>query len=170
MHFDLATEYAVSDAVRSPAGYGHYSSVAPTAIVSIKGPNSPAVYFFACRTPSYGSAALAEVEVSLKTRELATATSRWQKNVLNRTAPDDVDSLTETVDAVMEVIVGVGPYALSLVGLNPSVVHAEHLAAVLRASSSWRDEVPGWDEALHVAKAAAVGSNLDVDDVLFGLG
>lgn len=170
MHYGLATEVSVFEGVPSPAGWGSYTRATPWANVpTVRGPTSNTVYLVEVKMPSYGDAAQFDLETHVKLVKLAEATDRWRRYVLDRDAPDDLDSLTETVEAVVDVVSGIGPQALSLQDLHPEVVHAEHLAAVLRSSSSWRHEVPGWDEALGVAIAAARQMNFDVHDVLFGL-
>ena len=94
---------------------------------------------------------------------------KWRKNVLDLGAATDVDALTETVESVLDVVAEFGPGFLVFRNLSPSNVQVEHLAAALRASSSWKDEIASWDDALQVAKAAADLSNIDPGDVLFGM-
>lgn len=93
----------------------------------------------------------------------------WKRHVLEPNAPSDVDSLTETVETVMDYVADFGPGALDLSGLNPAGVQCEHLAAVLRATSLWQDDVHGWHEALMVAQEACERAGQDAEDVLFGM-
>jgi hypothetical protein len=170
MHYGLAPNLRGYDGVASPSGRGSYRFSTMAGLSSpVKGRASETVYVSSIRTPSYGDAAQFVIDAQIRAVKLAEATSRWRRFVLDRAAPDDVDSLTETVDAVLDVIAEIGPSALSLRDMHPETVHPEHLAAVLRASSNWRHDVPGWDQALEVARAAVLRANLDADDVLFGL-
>lgn len=104
-----------------------------------------------------------------KAAEQATLAGRWKKHVLNPNAPSDVDTLTETVEAVMDYVAEFGPGSLDLSGLNPADVHCEHLASVLRATSYWQTEIPEWTDALMVASDACKHSGHEVHDVLFGM-
>lgn len=96
-------------------------------------------------------------------------TQKWRRNVLNPQASTDVDDLSETVDAVYEGIDIFGPSFISLADLEPHLVQGEHLAATLRATFPWRDEVSGWNNALEVARAALINAGADPDDALYGL-
>lgn len=96
-------------------------------------------------------------------------THKWQRNVLNPQARTDVDDLSDTVDAVYEGIGIFGPTFISLENLDPHHVQGEHLAATLRATFPWREEVRGWDNALMVARTALTNVGADPDDALYGL-
>lgn len=100
---------------------------------------------------------------------LAPKTMRWQHHVLNPAASVDVDALTETVEATLDIIGESGPAALSLVGLRPEAVQGEHLATLLRASSTWRDQIPGWADALAVDIEALRKAGVEPKDALFGM-
>lgn len=99
----------------------------------------------------------------------AAISEQWRRLVLDPGAPADVDSLTETVESTLDYVAEFGPGALDLSGLNPAGVQCEHLASVLRATSFWQDEVPGWHQALVVAQEACEQAGQDADDVLFGM-
>lgn len=93
----------------------------------------------------------------------------WRKHVCDTDASPDVDSLTETAEAVMTLVAEHGPARLNLQGFTAAAVQGEHLATLLRASFSWRDQVPGWHGALRVAEIALKRASLDPEDALFGL-
>jgi hypothetical protein len=57
-----------------------------------------------------------------------------------------------------------GPQEIDLRGLNAHVVNGMHLIAILRSTYSWRAEVPGWHEALAVARQALERRGLSVED------
>lgn len=97
------------------------------------------------------------------------AIHKWKEFVMTPAAPTDVDALTETVDGVLTVIEDIGPEFLSLSGLRPDKVNGEHLAALLRASSTWHTSVPGWEDALEVAKESLKRSGQDPEDALYGM-
>ena len=89
--------------------------------------------------------------------------------ISNPDSSSGVDELSKTVEAGLDFVNEFGPDSLVLSGLNPQDVNAEHLAALLRATSSWRTNIQGWVEALSVASDAAVASGLEPKDVLFGM-
>jgi len=89
--------------------------------------------------------------------------------ISNPLANSGVDELSETVEAGLDFVNEFGPDSLVLSGLHPKGVNAEHLAALLRATSSWRTNIQGWDEAISVAKRSAEASGLEPRDVLFGM-
>ncbi|CAJ3119801.1 Uncharacterised protein [Burkholderia pseudomallei] len=96
-------------------------------------------------------------------------TQRWQRFVLDPRASVDVDDLSETVDALYEAIGTFGPSVVSFEHLESNSVQGEHLAAALRATSPWRDEVAGWHTALQTARVALVNSGVAPEDALYGL-
>jgi hypothetical protein len=93
----------------------------------------------------------------------------WRKHVCDAEASPDIDALTETAEAVMTLLAEYGPTRLNLRGLNAAAVQGEHLATLLRATFSWRSQVPGWSEALNVAKVALMRTGIDPEEALFGL-
>jgi hypothetical protein len=93
----------------------------------------------------------------------------WSETLLNPQAETDVDSLTATAESVLDVLSTAGARALDLRGLRPEHVQPEHLAMALRVTSRWKDEVPGWHDALSVAEVAARQNGDDPRDILFGL-
>ena len=95
--------------------------------------------------------------------------SVWQYNVFNPAAPVDVDSLTETADSALDFVAAFGPTSIRLTGLNPAQVQGEHLATLLRVLSTWRNEIPGWHDALLVDSAALERAGIDPKDALFGM-
>jgi len=107
--------------------------------------------------------------LSQKVLKLPSAIERWQKYVTDPHAATDVDTLTETAEAVLDFVAEFGPKALTFSGLHPAEVQCEHLATLLRATSLWREEIPGWKEALGVAELAIEANDLDSSDVLFGM-
>lgn len=94
---------------------------------------------------------------------------RWRQFVQDSDSSSDVDALTSTVEATLEFIATYGPRALDLRNLDSSEVQGEHLAALLRASSTWRNDVPGWVDAVDVAKEALRRAGVDEQDALFGM-
>lgn len=94
---------------------------------------------------------------------------QWMKYILNPQANAEVDDLSETVSAVLELIEQRGPTAINFGTLDASLVHCEHLAAALRATCSWKDVIPGWAKALECAETASYAQGLAPADVLFGM-
>jgi hypothetical protein len=94
---------------------------------------------------------------------------KWLKAVGNPQEPVDVDSISKTVEATFQALEKSGPTGIDLQGLVPDGVQGEHLVAVLRVTFRWRQQVPGWQQALAVAEAALTKQGLDARDALTGL-
>lgn len=80
-----------------------------------------------------------------------------------------VDNLTKTAESALGWLLLNGVIHLDLSGLVPEDVNCEHLALILRMTSTFKDSVEGWHDALSVAQTAASIASLDPSDVLFGL-
>lgn len=93
----------------------------------------------------------------------------WSVNLLNRAADTGVDTISVTVDSVLEAISYGGPSMINISCLNFELVNAEHLVAVLRTTFSWRSQVPGWQNALLAAPEILARHDLDPEEELFGL-
>lgn len=93
----------------------------------------------------------------------------WRRHVLDPNALVDTDMISETVDHVFQMASRFGPSSLDFRGLRVEAVNGEHLAAALRASSSFSHMVLGWDNALQVAYEAILAAGGDPQDVLFGM-
>jgi hypothetical protein len=166
MHFIPADISQV--VIQSPAGLGNYASTAfrDACMDVVRAPNTHGEY---CWVFTHASSGEVVEMASRKSYRLAAAAKKWQRYVLDPHAIADVDALTETVEATLDFISEFGPSVLSLEGIRSESVQCEHLAAVLRASSTWRDEVPGWSKAVDVSRAAALAADLDPNDVLYGM-
>lgn len=115
---------------------------------------------------SFDESMLAEVvEVPVR----LSVTQKWQRFVFDPTASVDVDDLSETVSAVYEAIDTLGPSVISFEHVDASKIQGEHLAAALRATSPWRDEIAGWHAALESARIALGNSGVPPEDALYGL-
>lgn len=166
----LVNDFQEVAAIKSPTGthiykhgvmFGHMETV-----------RAPATHYqFAPRYKhgSLGNAAQLGVFMQIAGMRQVAATEKWTQHLLNRHASVDVDAITETVEGVLDALAEFGPGSLHLRDFRPDAVQGEHLAAVLRASSTWKDEVSGWTEAIGVAKAALITSGADPEDVLFGM-
>lgn len=93
----------------------------------------------------------------------------WGHYVLNPDAPADVDVLTETVDMALDFVAKYGAAKIELSNLDPAKVNGEHLATLLRALSTWSNEIPGWQDALQVDIEALELAGVDPKDALFGM-
>jgi hypothetical protein len=80
-----------------------------------------------------------------------------------------VDNLTKTAESAFAWLLLNGISNLNLSGLIPEEVNAEHLALLLRITSTYKDSIEGWTDALEVAHTAATLASLDPTDVLYGL-
>jgi hypothetical protein len=170
MPYDQAIDMRPAAVVHSPSGLGAYR---PSLIVgwkeSVRAPDTNTHYVFVVNHGSYGNVAPLELKAGMKAWKMADATNQWRRHMFDPLAPSHVDALTETVEATLDFIAEFGPETLSLQGIQYNFVQAEHLAAVLRASSTWRDRVPGWSDALVAAVAAVQTAGHDPKDVLFGM-
>ena len=93
----------------------------------------------------------------------------WKRYVFDVSAPVDVDAISETIEYTFEVLAQFGPDGIDLNNLDPQRIQGEHLAAVLRATSTWRDQTPGWHDALVTARTALEREGVNPQEVLFGL-
>lgn len=100
---------------------------------------------------------------------IAESTSKWKELLFNANSVADLDALTETVDALFDSIEEFGPAVVDLRGLVSTKIQPDHLAAILRATATVHDQVPGWAAALKVAEEAFVSLGQDPGDALFGL-
>lgn len=89
--------------------------------------------------------------------------------VLDIEAPSDVNAISKTIKNVFVALSKVGPEGIDLNGLEPDQVNGKHLAAMLRATGQWRDQVPGWRRAIEVAKKALDRAGINPINALFGL-
>lgn len=110
-----------------------------------------------------------KLQLNRQTKAIAEFSVYWKKFLSDPNADVDVDAISESIDFVYEAIDQFGPGGVDLNNLEASHVSGEHLAAILRATSSWKTLVPGWTEALAVAVDALKLAKIDVDDALIGL-
>ena len=82
---------------------------------------------------------------------------------------ESADSLTVTAETALEAVIEYGPKVIPTNDLDGIQIHGEQLATLLRATYSWRDEIPGWDHALSVAKLRLAEQGIDPDDALYGM-
>ena len=97
------------------------------------------------------------------------ANSAWQVHLHNNESSTTVDSIAETIDGVFDAIEKFGPAVIELRNLEPGKIEPEHLAAILRATATIHDQIPGWASALDIAKRSFQSLGHDPSDALFGL-
>jgi hypothetical protein len=166
---DSPSMFSVAE-VRSREGRAPYSQdMAFEPLTSVRGPETNRPYVAGFAQGSFGDATQLSAMSIMDAWKRIAATERWRRFVVDRASSTDVDALTETVEAVLDFIAEFGPGALSLGGMNRDRVQCEHLAALLRATSSWRANIPGWYDALNLARAASADAGLDAEDILFGM-
>lgn len=90
----------------------------------------------------------------------------WTLYVLDRTAPVDIDAISETVDWVFETLVDGGMIDFRL---DVDRVNGEHLACALRCTYSMQERVKGWKTGLEIARQALIRDGVDPEDALIGL-
>lgn len=95
--------------------------------------------------------------------------ARWEFYLYDVNASVDVDDISETVEAVLDAISQYGLGSLNFSGLNSKQVNGEHLAAMLRTTFTWRNQIEGWQQGMETASLALKRSGLDPDEVLLGL-
>lgn len=115
-------------------------------------------------------------EITFLTNELlgqpisfSVAPQKWKQYVFDVQASTDVDYISETIGHAFDFLIQYGPKLLDLQNLNPEAVQGEHLAALLRATSSFQSDVPGWFSAVAVAEIALKREGVDPDAALLGL-
>ena len=171
MHLSLTTDFSLFDKVRGPAGFVYDSWRDLSRVSSVRSPSSATRYTVEIINGSSGSAfeykKAAVLEAILYSS--TPAANSWTKHVLNPSASTDIDSLSETINAMFDCLNQCDPSVLYFGGFAARDVNGEHLAAALRASSSWRDEISGWDNALEVAAEALRLAGIAPEDALFGM-
>ena len=123
---------------------------------------------FSVEASPFNSAALifAQQESAMAIAELA---RRWKKSLLDVTASKTSKALGETIDPLFEAMLQFGASAIDLRNLPVERVNGIHLAVILRATLTRKEETPGWEEALEVAKQALQREGIDIEDALGGL-
>lgn len=101
--------------------------------------------------------------------EIDEISMNWKRHLLDLRAPADVDALSETIDAIYDAIDRFGPGAINLATLPPATINGEHLAAILRATFAFQNQIPGWAHARGLAIHALQNANIAIDDALAGL-
>lgn len=100
---------------------------------------------------------------------IASISRLWEVYLFNPQSSVDVDVISESIDHVYEAIDRFGPGAVDLTKISENEVNGEHLAAILRISSPWKNQVPGWNSALEVAANALKLAGIHADEALAGL-
>lgn len=171
MHYALSPDVHPAVELTIPANLGGYRQRLPIFGIdmTVLGPTTCEAYVFDFKLGSFADKSQLELMLGMTAWKQASANERWRRYVVDPRASANVDALTETVEGVLDFIGEFGPGTLALGGLRSDTVHCEHLAALLRATSTWRDEIPGWSNALDVTRAAVESAGLDPEDVLFGM-
>jgi hypothetical protein len=166
MLLDLETDIDSYAATMGTGLQSEYRMYAPYEPMRVQSPKSHEYYFEVMQVGSFADTSGLKHAIWMQLGEL---TQRWQRQVLDATASTDVDALTETVEATLELVEKFGPQSLALESIVGERVQVEHLAAVLRASSYWRNTIPSWAPAKDWAVMATVAAGYDPDDVLYGM-
>ena len=95
--------------------------------------------------------------------------SNWLRYTLDVSASTDVDTLSETVDAIYDAIDRFGPGAVNFTNLPTAGINGVHLAAILRSTYAFKNQVIGWVHGRDVAIKALRTANIEIDDALAGL-
>lgn len=94
---------------------------------------------------------------------------KYKEFVLDKNADTSVDGLMNTADAVLQFVETNDLEDFDFTGFQANHVNTEHLATLLRMTFRWSMKIKGWDEALIVARDAAVINGYDPDDILYGM-
>ncbi len=94
---------------------------------------------------------------------------KWKKNLLNPNTPITVDAISDTIESIFDVLYKKGPALINLQNLDINRINPIHLSSILRATSNWEKDVPGWNEALEIAKTSLIEKGFDPNDALYGL-
>jgi hypothetical protein len=95
--------------------------------------------------------------------------AQWRRFVCDPLAPSDKMSLKITAKAVFDALSTEGPSSIDLRQVRATEVSGKHLAILLRCTSTWRSDVPGWADALEAARKALALEGRDPQGALFGL-
>jgi hypothetical protein len=118
---------------------------------------------------SYYSGAEKNLKAYVKSNHKVATYNKLRALISTENSTDDVDGLTITAETALEAVLEFGPAIIPTNDLGGIQVHGEQLATLLRATYSWRDEIPGWDHALGVAKLRLAEQGIDPDDALYGM-
>lgn len=118
---------------------------------------------------SYSSGAEKNLKDYVKSNYKLATYNKLRALISTNNNKDDVDSLTITAETALEAVLEFGPAIIPTNDLNGIQVQGEQLATLLRATFLWRDEIPGWNHALGVAKLKLTEQGIDPDDALYGM-
>lgn len=170
MHSTRSHDFHDVAAVKSPSSNHQYRQQFALGLMEpVRAPATQNHFVQKFRHATFGDAAQLGLLQQITVWKQTVAIEKWGKNVFNPHASADVDALTETVEAVLDAVTEFGPSVIKLNGLIAKNVQCEHLAALLRVSSTWQGEITGWNEALVIANDAVVLSGADPQDILFGM-
>ena len=118
---------------------------------------------------SYYSGTEKNLKTYLKSSHKSVTYNKLRALISAENSSADLDSLTLTAETAIEAVIEFGPAIIPASDLDGIQIHGEQLATLLRATYSWRDEIPGWDHALGVAKLKLAEQGIDPDDALYGM-
>lgn len=118
---------------------------------------------------SYYSGTEKNLKTYLKSSHKSVTYNKLRALISTENSSADLDSLTVTAETALEAVIEFGPAIIPANDLDGIRIHGEQLATLLRATYSWRDEIPGWDHALGVAKLKLAEQGIDPDDALYGM-
>ena len=118
---------------------------------------------------SYYSGTEKNLKTYLKSSHKSMTYNKLRALISTENSSADLDSLTVTAETALEAVIEFGPAIIPANDLAGIQIHGEQLATLLRATYSWRDEIPGWDHALGVAKLRLAEQGIDPDDALYGM-
>jgi hypothetical protein len=169
---DLPPDFQYVTKVPSPAGLGSYRQVAFVQSDQFAVQARETAHQYLARFIAPADLSRSE-QISLNQRSgflpSPATVENWRKHVCQSFASTDIDALTETAEAVFDFMAEAGPAHLNLSNLTPDHVQGEHLAMLLRTSLTWREQIPGWQKALQVARLALEREGVDPEEALFGL-
>ena len=95
--------------------------------------------------------------------------NKWRDVVQDPLAETNLLSLYLTTEFLLKTIHRYGINEITFAGLDINSIQVEHLAACLRATSKWKNEIIGWETALDQAKEICKLKSIEQSDLLFGL-
>lgn len=118
---------------------------------------------------SFSSGADKTLKAYVRSSHEAVTYNKLRALVSSENSLSDVDNLTVTAETALEAIAEYGPEVIPTSDLSGLQIQGEHLATLLRATYSWRNEIAGWSEALEVARRSLADQGVDPDDALYGM-
>lgn len=93
----------------------------------------------------------------------------WKQYVVNLECKATVNDMQTVVCSLFQTVSDGNVDKIDFAFLSPEITNGELLTAALRATFSWRSQIPSWKYGVEVAHEALTNQGHDPDQVLVGL-